>query len=175
MSTNPYCQLTTKDHTILETMLERCGDRDSKLAALLRQKLKAAAVVFRDDIPPKVVTLNSRVAYRIDDGPVRTQLIVQGEGSDFPHFALSIYTLHGLALLGLAERQSIVIERADGGDETIFVEQIVFQPESNFRGRERQMSNPISNIARLQFRRAPQSGSATAMAPDDDDPGPQAA
>ncbi len=89
MSREPHCQLTTKDLSVLEVMLDRCSSRDGPLAALIQRKLDAALVVFRDDIPPQVVTLNSRVAYRVDNGIRKGHLIVQSAGADFPDFALS--------------------------------------------------------------------------------------
>jgi regulator of nucleoside diphosphate kinase len=63
------CRLSTKDYTILEVMLDRHAGRDETVTAILRQKVSGALVMFRDDVPPDVVTLGSRVAYQVDDGP----------------------------------------------------------------------------------------------------------
>ena len=181
MSNEPYCQLTTKDLSVIEVMLDRRNDRDGPLAALIQRKLDAAIVVFRDDIPPKVVTLNSRVAYRVDHGILKEHLIVQSAGADFPDFALSIHTLRGLGLLGLAEGQSITIDAYDGGEETLLVESVIFQPEAGFRDRERRVIGPfqpsdgipysVGKAVSLRLKRPP------ALVPDadDDDLGPQAA
>lgn len=181
MLNEPYCQLTAKDLSVLEVMLDRCNDRDGPLAALIQRKLDAAVVVFRDDIPPKVVTLNSRVAYRVDHGILKEHLIVQSVGTGFPDFALSIHTLRGLGLLGLAEGQSITIDAYDGKEETLFVESVIFQPEAGFRDRERRMMGPfqptggipysVGKVVSLRLKRPP----VLAADPDDDDPGPQAA
>jgi succinate dehydrogenase/fumarate reductase iron-sulfur protein len=41
MSREPHCQLTTKDMSVLEDMLDRCSSRDGPLAALIQRKLDA--------------------------------------------------------------------------------------------------------------------------------------
>src|SRR5690554_8165532 len=67
MSGTENCLLTTKDFTIIEVMLERRLGRADPLAPLLRRKLSGAVVMFREDIPPTVVTLNSRVTFRVNE------------------------------------------------------------------------------------------------------------
>ena len=59
------CILTTKDFTILEVMLDRSLGRDDPLVPILRRKLNAATVVLRDDVPPTVATLSSRVSFSV--------------------------------------------------------------------------------------------------------------
>ncbi|MGB3390351.1 MAG: nucleoside-diphosphate kinase [Pseudaminobacter sp.] len=182
MSDTPHCQLTSKDFAILETMRERMDAGEPALAMLLRRKLESARVVFRDEIPAGVVTLNSRVAYAIDGQPAGRHLVVQGGGEYLPDDVLSIHTLRGLGLLGLSEGQEIVVEHPAKGRETLFVEQVVFQPEADLRRRECMpaMGPVVSGagttaqvVSLHAFRRAqPQ---AVFDGPDDDDPGPQAA
>ena len=181
MPMEPHCQFTAKDFSILETMLERCRERDGRLAALLRRKLKAATVVFRDDIPANVVTLNSRVVYRAGNEALGPHVIVQSEGQDFSDYALSIHTPRGLGLLGLAEGQSITIDLGEDGSETLTVEKLVFQPEADLRQRDRQVTKPIqlaadnsgSQSTVVSFRQRPTP--AIIDDPDNDDPGPRAA
>ena len=182
MPMEPHCQFTAKDFSILETMLERCRERDGQLAALLRRKLKAATVVFRDDIPANVVTLNSRIVYRVGNEALGPHVIVQGEGQDFSDYdALSIHTPRGLGLLGLAEGQSITIDLGGDGAETLTVERLVFQPEADLRERDRQVTKPIQLAADssgpqstiVSFR--PRPAQPVIDDPDNDDPGPRAA
>lgn len=180
MSDKPHCQLTSKDFAILETMRERMDASDTAFAALLRQKLETAKVVFRDEIPAGVVTLNSRVAYGIDGRPAGTHLVAQGRPEDLPGDALSIHTPRGLGLLGLAEGQSIVVEQTGTGRETLIVEEVVFQPEADLSRRDRMPTmSPVTSNAGAQvvslhaFRRA--QPPVFADGPEDDDPGPQAA
>lgn len=130
MSNTDDCQLTTKDYTILEVMLERCLGRDDPMREILRRKIDGATVVFRDDIPPTVVTLSSRVTYRVDDGPAETRIVAHDEMRGLVGSVLSITNPRGLALLGLAEGQSMTIRRADGAEETVTVEEVAYQPET---------------------------------------------
>ncbi|MBN8944855.1 MAG: nucleoside-diphosphate kinase [Rhizobiales bacterium] len=172
MSATRTCQLTTKDLAILEVMLERHG-HDDAFECLLRRKIRGAWVVFRDDIAPGVVTLNSRIAYRIDDGPVTPGLIVQAEGENFPGSALSLRTLRGLALLGLAEGESIEIARPAGGQERLSVTEVIFQPEAASRASARRSIASRPSVLPFRARAAP--SEAVHGPSDDDEPGPAAA
>jgi len=130
MSNADSCQLTTKDYTILEVMLERHAGRDETLAGLLRRKLAHALVTFRDDIPADVVTLSSRVTYRVDGGPAETRIVAHDDMRGLVGMLLPITHPRGLALLGLAEGQSISLRKEDGSRETLTVQEVVYQPEA---------------------------------------------
>ena len=91
--------------------------------------------MFRDDIPPTVVTLSSRVVYRVNDGPAETRIVAHGEMRGLIGMLLPITNPRGLALLGLAEGQSIAIPKADGSFETLTVQEVVYQPEAARRER----------------------------------------
>lgn len=140
MPMEPHCQFTAKDFSLLEAMLEGCRQRDGALAALLRRKLKSATVVYRDDIRANVVTLNSRVVYRAGNQPFGPHLIVQ-EAHANRSGQISIQTLRGLGLLGLAEGQRITVDRDGNGLETLIVDRLVFQPQAELRlTRDRQLA-----------------------------------
>lgn len=130
-------QLTTKDYTIIEMMLEQHVGRDETMAAILRRKVSNAFVTFRDDIPPSVVTLSSRVAYRVDDNPVETRIVAHDEMRGLVGLLLPITNPRGLALLGLAEGQSMTIAKRGGGSETLTVQEVVYQPEAARRETEK--------------------------------------
>ncbi|MDG4879244.1 nucleoside-diphosphate kinase [Mesorhizobium sp. WSM4935] len=135
MSTSDSCQLTTKDYTILEVVRDRHPMRNETFWAILQRKISTAVVMFRDDIPPNVVTLNSRVAYRVNDGPAETRIIAHDQMRGLVGMLLPITNLRGLALLGLAEGQSISIPTAGGHLETLTVHEVVYQPEAARRER----------------------------------------
>lgn len=179
MSREYFSQLTTKDVFILTTILERYDNQADVFATLLREKLNHATVYFRDDIPGDVVTLNSRVTYRLNGQIKGPHLVVQCQGEDLPDYAVSIHTLCGLSLLGLAEGEKTAIED-NGKRQTILIEAVEFQPEANLRLREqdaafsraqRQAVDPSPQVLKFQPKQKP----ATARRPDDDDPGPFAA
>ncbi|MGI6852516.1 hypothetical protein [Mesorhizobium sp. 1B3] len=181
MSTRPHCQLTTKDHAILEVILERYQGDYGPYLKLLDQKVHGSTVHFRDDIPPKVVTLNSRLTYFVDGLLTGPHLVVQGQPGSLPSYALSIHTLRGLALLGLAEGSAITVELGSSVHETLRVDAVLSQPEAETRVVN--ISKPLAqgdasekeeNIVSFRPRIiGPSSGPV--FIPDDDDPGPSAA
>lgn len=179
MSREFFSQLTTKDVSILTTILERYEDLADAFATLLREKLSHATIYFRDDIPGDAVTLNSRVTYRINGRIEGPHLVVQCQGEDLPDYAVSIHTLRGLSLLGLAEGEKTTIEEG-GKRHTLFIEAVEFQPEANARLLQqatissralRPAVDPSPQI--LTFK--PKQKAARIHGSDDDDPGPFAA
>lgn len=179
MVTEPHFQLTTKDHAILQAMLERHRGPHDVFARLLEKKVRSSSIFFRDDIPAGVVTLNTRFTYRIDGRLAGPHLIVQSEGDDLPDYALSIHTLRGIALLGMSERSTLVVDMGENALEELRVEDVLSQPEAQARVRETtrglaqgDSAGRTHNVISLQ-RKAPP---VPIMAgPDDDDPGPRAA
>ena len=178
------CLLTTKDFNVLEIMLERSVSARDPLRPMLQQKLREASIVFRDDIPPQVVTLNSRIKFSVDDGPKETRVVVQNElDNSLVGMTLPITTLRGLALLGLMQGQSLSYETQDGARETVRLDAVLFQPEATQR---KQSSTEYFRVGKneergqiLSFgaRRKPENGISGVMLADsdDDDPGPSAA
>ena len=73
------CLLTTKDFSKLRSVLEKDSRPGDPIVPMIRRKLSRADVVFPEDIDPRVVTLNSRVVFQIDDGPVDTRVVVHGD------------------------------------------------------------------------------------------------
>lgn len=133
MSNDQIFRLTTKDYTLLEVMLDQQLERDDPITPILRRKLSAAVVTFREDIPANVVTLGSRVTYRVNDTPSETRIVTHDEMRSLVGSVLSITNPRGLALLGLAEGEQMTFHRADGTEETVSVETVVYQPEASRR------------------------------------------
>lgn len=130
------CILTTKDFTILEVMLDRCRGTGDPLRALLARKIETATVVFRDDVPPDVATLSSRVAFRVDGGEPDSRILSHDRMTSPIGLFLPITTARGLALLGLSAGQTIRLARPDGGEEQITLEAVAYQPEAAKREKE---------------------------------------
>lgn len=137
MSQDEHFRLTTKDCTILEIMLDRCQDKSSATAMLLRRKLDNATVLFWEDMPSDVVTLSSRVTYRVDDGAAETRIITHDEMRGMVGSVLPISNPRGLALLGLSEGQSMSVDGPGGTRQTVTAEMIVYQPEAAKREAQR--------------------------------------
>lgn len=171
------CLLTTKDFTILEVMLDRRLGSDTALVPLIRRKLDNAVVVFRDDIPADVVTLNSRVSYRIDDQEPETRIVSHDELRGLVGFTLPITHPRGLALLGLTVGGSMTIPAAGGGAETLSVEKVLFQPEAAGRALEgsRRNGRRLRLVYDADALPSAMAGTEIADGPCPDDPGPAAA
>lgn len=167
----PISRITTKDIAILETMLARYKGPCPHFAALLRRKVDSSAIYLRDDIPPETVTLNSSVAYSVDDAAAGPHLVVQSEIEDLPAFAVSIHSLRGLALLGMSEGEIVDVPVSDTERERLYVDTVLSQPEAEANLALRRPAGQLhaSNVVPLRMR------SAGRDAPDGDDPGPQAA
>ena len=137
MSNTETCLLTTKDYTILEVMRERDFGPGEAMSEILHRKLSRALVMFREDIPSNVVTLSSRVAYRVNDGPAEIRVVAYDEMRGLVGMLLPITNPRGLSLLGLAEGQSMTIPTVDGDLETLTVQEVVYQPEAARRERKK--------------------------------------
>ncbi|SJM34642.1 nucleoside-diphosphate kinase [Mesorhizobium delmotii] len=181
------CQLTTKDYTILEVMRERHPARTQTLLIILDRKISSALVMFLEDIPATVVTLSSRVAYRVNDGPTETRILTHGEMRGLVGMLLPITNPRGLALLGLAEGQSMTIPSADGSPETLTVHEVVYQPEAARRERLKlalgaepgssQLGRPVLRVVHRSDKLQDNAVNKVMAAFDTgfDDPGPSAA
>jgi regulator of nucleoside diphosphate kinase len=142
------CILTTKDLTILEIMLDRCLGRDDPLMPVLRKKMASATIVFRDDVPADVVTLNSRVAFSIDGRETDTRVISHESSGTSVGLFLPVTSARGLALIGMSEGQAARLIRRDGMEEAIVLERVLYQPEAAKREQdEREQARTASRPA----------------------------
>jgi len=123
-------RITPKDLHILQTMFnERKGSNDP-LLPLLQHKLETAIVLPSHEIPPEVVTLYSRVRYRIDAQPAVTRIVIHDALHEIMGATVPVSSLRGLALLGLTSGTTTTIRYFGTAKETIHVEAIVYQPEA---------------------------------------------
>lgn len=178
--TDDICMLTTKDFTILEVMRERCMGRDDPLVPLLDRKLECARVVFSDDIPENVATLNSRVTFHAGGNGPDTRILSHDQMQHAPvGMYLPIKSLRGLALLGLSEGQEIALPGSRGAQERIALQKVRYQPESARRARETEklaLSASRKPILTLIHDAGRKLDSSSGIEPGgSDDPGPTAA
>jgi regulator of nucleoside diphosphate kinase len=177
------CLLTAKDFTILEVMLDRCQGTGDPMRVLLSRKIESASVVFRDDISPDVATLNSRVTFTVDGREPDTRVLSHDRLSSPPGIFLPITTARGLALLGLSAGQTFSLPKADGGEERVMLDAVLYQPEAAKREKDllARLATPAARRASLRVIAGGNSGQLTASGgrtpvPDGfDDPGPSAA
>lgn len=127
MSGSAQFVMTDRDYAILRgiALARPAGERG--YFDLLRHKLVHADIVRPQDIDPQVVTMNSQVRYRIDDGPWLEHRLVLGAAREVIGQTVSLRSLHGLALLGMRDDQALD-QHPEGS--TITVESILYQPEA---------------------------------------------
>jgi regulator of nucleoside diphosphate kinase len=174
------CILTTKDFTILEVMFDRCLGTGDPMRALIGRKIDSATVVFRDDIPPDVATLSSRVTFTVDGREADTRVISHDRMTSPLGLFLPITTPRGLALLGLSAGQTFRLPRPEGGEERVLLEAVLYQPEAAKRDKDAmaRLATPAARRSALRVIPGTFAGgpvSERAISPSDDDPGPSAA
>jgi len=178
--------LTAKDFTILETLLDRRANPDDFFLRLLREKLSKATIAFHEDLDPRVATINSRIDFTADGQRSKNQVLTYGGEDAYPGRCLPITSLRGLALLGLTEGETIVVEASNDRADTITLEAVLYQPEAEDRkNRLRRQTLPKMESATsvgssiisfaLHHKIIPEESIEKPSDPDDDDPGPRAA
>lgn len=177
MHVNPTPLFTPKDFSILEVMHERCLGRDDPLRPILSEKLSSAQIVFADDMPANVVTLNSRVRYHVDDNPAETRIVCHADMRGMVGLILPITHPRGLALLGLAENHVFLVERPGDVAEQITAHEVIYQPEAARRERSKLNGNGVPRLRLVHSSDAPALQSAAQLFSfhGPDDPGPSAA
>lgn len=172
---NDQCLLTTKDYTLLETMHDDPLVRDTALLRLLRRKMASAIVMFREDLPEDIASLNSRVTFSID-GRCDTRVLTTGRMTTPVGMLLPVDTLRGLALLGLREGQTIAIDNVEGRVEVIMLNAVNYQPERMMR-RSDGLPVRIGLTDKPMLRLVQGVGPVCSARPPEepDDPGPSAA
>ncbi|HMA16013.1 MAG: nucleoside-diphosphate kinase [Bacteroidota bacterium] len=129
MSQSHACRLTPKDQHLLHALLAQ-GGKDDSFTLQLREKLAAATIVPEHAMPPDVVTLYSRVRYRIGDQPPATRILIHDPAHAIVGATLPVSNPCGLALLGVAAGATTTLAGPDGAVESISVEEILYQPEA---------------------------------------------
>lgn len=122
--------LTQQDHAILKRMLDECANTDDLLASALRRKLAGARIVPPETIAPDVVTISSRVAFRVDGGEEQTRVIVHEDRRLMTGLTLPLAHPRSIAMLGLRAGCRAFVGFQDGRTETVTVVRISYQPEA---------------------------------------------
>jgi regulator of nucleoside diphosphate kinase len=124
------CRLITPDFHILQELLaERSGGNDP-LGPLLQGKLSRAQILPAHDIPSDVVTLYSRIRYRVGTQAPVTRIVIPDAAHEVLGATLPVTHPRGLALLGIAEGTRLTFCDTAGECEEITVEKVVYQPQA---------------------------------------------
>jgi regulator of nucleoside diphosphate kinase len=131
----PHITVTAWNRTRLEWLLKNHADAWSwRAAAALARALAGAEVVEERAIPPGVVTMRSRIAFRDEQIGARDVVTLAYPGERALHEdGISVLTPVGAALLGRSEGEAIRYPAPDGSPRTITLLEVLYQPEAGRR------------------------------------------
>lgn len=105
--------------------------QDVQVGVLL-EALDAAEVLAPRDIPPDVVTMNSRIRVEdLESGALREMTLCYPEDADPARSLISVLSPIGAALLGRRVSERVTIAAPGQGGVTWRIVELVFQPEAN--------------------------------------------
>jgi regulator of nucleoside diphosphate kinase len=133
MSTTAQFSMTDRDYAILRGIALARPSGQRGYFDLLRHKLVNSIILDAEVIDPDVVTMNTKVRYRIGDGRVLEHKLVIGPPREVIGETISLRSLHGLALLGMRDDQEFSFDfgEADTSNQRITVDSVVYQPEAD--------------------------------------------
>ncbi|MBX5481475.1 MAG: nucleoside diphosphate kinase regulator [Myxococcaceae bacterium] len=135
MTTPNRILVTTENLERLSHLVEKLGNgRYADQVAQLEVELARAEVVPSSELPPDVVTMNSRVLFEVEGtGERRIVTLSWPNEANLDPSRVSVLAPVGIALLGL--RPGDVFEYAVPGDHRrrLKVLQVIYQPESESR------------------------------------------
>jgi regulator of nucleoside diphosphate kinase len=122
--------LTQKDLERLENLLPTVQSSDNILR--LEEELGRAVVLPSEQIPPDVVTMNSRVrVFDASENREMTITLVYPSQADASAGKISVLAPVGSALLGLSVGQSIEWPLPDGRRKILRISEVLYQPEAS--------------------------------------------
>lgn len=121
--------ITERDQERLERMVTSAGNTPNIMR--LREELDRAIVVSSEEIPPNVVTMNSRVLFKeLETGEESEITLVYPSDADVDRQRISILAPVGAALLGLSVGDDIQWPLPSGKTRTFKIISVLFQPEA---------------------------------------------
>jgi regulator of nucleoside diphosphate kinase len=126
----PNITVSTLDLNRIDQLLDRLPPAQASTRDALSDELARAAVFEPWDMPPRVVTMNSTVRFRLEDaGGEWCRTLVYPKDVSQDDDTLSILSPVGSALLGLSEGDRVRWERPGGRSIGVEVVEVVYQPE----------------------------------------------
>lgn len=106
------------------------GGRDKEYLESLAGELAKAKIVSPKDVPPDVVTMNSKVVlHDLDTSEEMTYVLVFPKDADIDAGAISVLAPVGTAILGYA-KGDVVEWRVPAGVRRLRIDDILYQPEA---------------------------------------------
>lgn len=126
--------ITEFDRDRLEELIEvaeEFGGKDRKDLRDLQEELDRAKIVKPQEVPPNVVTMNSRVLLRdMDTSDEMTCTLVFPRNANIDSGSISVLAPVGTAILGYTEG-SLVEWDVPSGRKRILIGKILYQPEAS--------------------------------------------
>lgn len=98
----------------------------------LEIELERAKIISDMEVPPDLVTMNSRVRFlNIQDNKEMIATIVYPHDANFADGKISVLASLGSALIGLRAGQEINWMFPDGKTRTLKILEVLYQPEAN--------------------------------------------
>ncbi|MFZ1249350.1 MAG: nucleoside diphosphate kinase regulator [Candidatus Saccharimonadales bacterium] len=119
--------ITKFDHERLTKLLGLKRPHDEFDRALLAELAKAK-IVEPAQVPPDVITMNSKVRFKNEQGEALTYWLVFPEDADISNHKMSILSPIGCALIGYKVGDTITLHTPNGSRK-LMVEEILHQPE----------------------------------------------
>src|SRR5690606_19262189 len=130
MSSKPNIIMSSLDVERLEQLIESLPDNAFPGKVALENELARADVVDPSEVPPTVVTMNSRVRFSvISTGETFNLTLVYPKDLDASGEKISILAPVGSALLGLAQGDEIEWPKPGGGVLRVRIDEVLYQPE----------------------------------------------
>lgn len=130
MSELPSITVSSLDLERLETLLEGVPAHSNPEIEGLRSELLRANIVDPREMPPTVVTMNSKVRFVVEDSGKELELtLCYPRDLDGQPDKVSILAPIGSALLGLAVGQSIEWPLPGGKLARVRIVDVIYQPE----------------------------------------------
>lgn len=129
MATKPDITLSSLDVDRIYNLIESLPD-NSISTEQLEKELERATIVEPEQLPPHVVTMNSKVKFLIDTTKKEFFLtLVYPKDLDNTGTKVSILAPIGSALIGLSKGDSIKWTKPDGSKVDVTILEITYQPE----------------------------------------------
>lgn len=142
----PPVTMTGRDWKRLKRLADRAAALYHPVSDLLAKELRRAIVCSHEEIPPDVVTMNSRVVFRIQGkAEPESRVLVFPERYTPNGFCVSVTTPLGAALIGLRSGSSFHYRSPEGDAMHVFVQDVAYQPEA--AARERLLRGPAETAA----------------------------
>lgn len=130
MYKNPNITVSSIDLARLEKMIDMLDEKHGAEIDDLVAELDRAEIVAAEDMPDNIVTMNSTVRFRVTSSNKEFSLtLVYPQNHNGEVGQISVLAPVGSALLGLTEGDEIEWPKPGGGQLTVKIVAVVYQPE----------------------------------------------